>query len=189
MFTREDLDFVSHGVPCKGYLYRPTGAAGPVPCVIMGHRFGATRECGITAYAEAFVAAGYAVFLFDYRHFGASGGAPRQVLIPAQRVEDWLAAIAFVRTLDSVRRDALVLWRTSFGGGLAAAAARNGAVRGVIARCPLMDGFTAVTEAVRYAGVARDEARGARDARHRARRSGCRLTTSPPRCTQATSPR
>lgn len=154
MFKREDLEFDSHGTRCQGYLYRPLNASAPVPCVIMAHGFGATRECGLTPYAEAFARAGYAVFLFDYRHFGASGGEARQVLLPWREVADWLAAIAFVRGIDGVRADAIALWGTSFAGGLATiAAARDGHVQALIAQCPLMDGVGAVTAALRYAGA------------------------------------
>lgn len=154
MFTRSDLAFTSHGVTCKGYLYMPSEAKGPVPCVIMGHGFAATRECGIAPFAEAFANAGYAAFMFDYRHFGASGGEPRQLLVPAREVEDWLAAIAFVRTLDGIKADAIALWGTSFGGGLVTvAAARDGNVQAIIAQCPMMDGLASVFEVIRYAGI------------------------------------
>lgn len=154
MFTRTDLAFPSHGVTCKGYLYMPAEAKGPVPCVIMGHGFGATRECGIAPFAEAFANAGYAAFMFDYRHFGASGGEPRQVLVPSREVEDWLSAIAFVRKLDGIKPDAIALWGTSFGGGLVTvAAARDGNVQAIIAQCPMMDGLASVFEVIRYAGI------------------------------------
>lgn len=155
MFTRTDLAFTSDGITCKGYLYMPADAKGPVPCVIMGHGFGATRECGIAPFAEAFANAGYAAFMFDYRHFGASGGEPRQVLVPSREVEDWLSAIAFVRKLDGIKPDAIALWGTSFGGGLVTvAAARDGKVQAIIAQCPMMDGLASVFEVIRYAGIA-----------------------------------
>jgi hypothetical protein len=32
-----------------------------------------TRDLGLHVYAERFAAAGMAVLVFDYRHFGASG--------------------------------------------------------------------------------------------------------------------
>ncbi len=154
MFTRTDLAFTSHGITCKGYLYMPSEAKGPVPCVIMGHGFAATRECGIAPFAEAFATAGYAAFMFDYRHFGASGGEPRQVLVPSREVEDWLSAIAFVRKLDGIKPDAIALWGTSFGGGLVTvAAARDGNVQAIIAQCPMMDGLASVFEVIRYAGI------------------------------------
>lgn len=155
MFTRTDLAFPSHGITCKGYLYMPAEAKGPVPCVIMGHGFGATRECGIAPFAEVFANAGYAAFMFDYRHFGASGGEPRQLLVPSREVEDWLSAIAFVRKLDGIKPDAIALWGTSFGGGLVTvAAARDGNVQAIIAQCPMMDGLASVFEVIRYAGIA-----------------------------------
>ena len=57
----------------------PEGA-GPHPCVVMAHGFSAVREQRLDAYAERFAAAGLAVLVFDYRHFGASQGEPRQLL-------------------------------------------------------------------------------------------------------------
>jgi len=155
MTMRDDIAFESHGVTCRGYLYRPANAKGDVPCIVMGHGFAATRDAGLAPFAEAFVAAGYAAFIFDYRHFGASGGAPRQVLVPSREVEDWLSAIAFVRTLDGIDADAIVLWGTSFGGGLVTvAAARDQRVKAIIAQCPMMDGAASVQAVIGYAGLA-----------------------------------
>ncbi|MCH8544997.1 MAG: alpha/beta hydrolase [Alcanivorax sp.] len=149
----QDLSFDSHGITCRGYFYTGVGQ-GPRPCIIMGHGFAATRDCGLAPFAEAFAAAGYSVFVFDYRHFGASGGEPRQVLVPAREVEDWLAALAFVRGLAGVRSDAICLWGTSFGGGLVTvAAARDGNVQAVIAQCPMMDGLASVQAALGYGGL------------------------------------
>ncbi|MDF1779697.1 MAG: alpha/beta fold hydrolase [Alcanivoracaceae bacterium] len=154
MSEREDLAFDSHGVECRGYLYRPDNAASDVPCVVMGHGFAATRDAGLAPFAEAFVAAGYAAFIFDYRHFGASGGEPRQLLVPSREVEDWLAATNFVRGLPGINAKKIVLWGTSFGGGLVTvAAARDGNVQGIIAQCPMMDGAASVRSALGYAGI------------------------------------
>ena len=150
---RQDLSFDSHGVTCRGYFY-PGAGDGARPCIIMGHGFAATRDCGLAPFAEAFAAAGYSVFVFDYRHFGASGGEPRQLLIPEREVEDWLSALAFVRRLDGVRAEAICLWGTSFGGGLVTvAAARDGQVQAVIAQCPMMDGLASVRAVIGYAGL------------------------------------
>ena len=43
MSQREDLTFPSGEDTCAAWLYRPDGAAGPVPCVVMAHGFTATR--------------------------------------------------------------------------------------------------------------------------------------------------
>ena len=78
MSEREDLTFPSGEDTCAAWLYRPDGAEGPVPCIVMAHGFTATREDRLPAYAERFAAAGMAVLLFDYRHFGDSTGEPRR---------------------------------------------------------------------------------------------------------------
>ena len=106
MSEREDLTFPSGEDTCAAWLYRPDGAAGPVPCVVMAHGFTATRGDRLPAYAERFAAAGLAVLLFDYRHFGDSSGAPRQLLDIGRQQADYHAAVAFARTLDGHRRAA-----------------------------------------------------------------------------------
>jgi uncharacterized protein len=150
---REDLSFSSRGTDCRAYLYRP-GAGRAAPCIVMGHGFALTRDAGLAPFAEAFVAAGYAVFVFDYRHFGDSGGEPRQLLAPSREIDDWLAAVSFARQLPGIRADAIALWGTSFGGGLVTvAAARDGHVQAIIAQCPMMDGLASVLAVIGYAGV------------------------------------
>ena len=61
---------------CAADLYRPDGPAGSLPCLVMGHGFSGTKGLA-RVYAERFAAAGLAVLVFDYRHFGASGGRAR----------------------------------------------------------------------------------------------------------------
>lgn len=62
---------------------------------------------------------GFNVFVFDYRGYGASEGAPdRKGLI-----EDSVAAIDYVMTRSDVRPDSIILYGQSMGGQLALAAA------------------------------------------------------------------
>ena len=144
---REELTFPSGDVPCAAWLYRPQGSA-RVPIIVMAHGLGGVREMRLDAFAERFCAAGYACLVFDYRHFGASGGEPRQLLDINRQLEDWAAAIAFARTLDGVDPDRVVLWGTSFGGGHAIlAGARDQRVAAVIAQCPFTDGRASVLAA------------------------------------------
>jgi len=78
---RSDHTFQSAGVPCAAWLYRPEDSAGgPVPCVILASGFSGTRDQRLDAFAERFAQAGLAALVFDYRHFGDSGGQPRQLL-------------------------------------------------------------------------------------------------------------
>ena len=54
---RQDIEFDAEGVTLRGWLYRPDGAAGPVPTVVMAHGFSAVKEMDLDGFAEAFAAA------------------------------------------------------------------------------------------------------------------------------------
>lgn len=137
--VRHDLRFACGDAQCAGWLYLPSGAS-PAPVVVMGHGFAGTRDVGLPAMAERLARAGFAAFVFDYRHFGASGGLPRQVVDPARQLDDWRAAIAFVRSRPDVDGARLALFGSSLGGGHALiVAAGDPAVRAVIAQAPLVD--------------------------------------------------
>jgi fermentation-respiration switch protein FrsA (DUF1100 family) len=152
--VRRDVDFVSGGVVCRAWLYLPSRTARPVPCVVMAHGFGATRDSALEPYAERFAAAGYATLVFDYRHFGASDGLPRQLLSVGRQLEDWDAAIAFVRSLEVVDPDRVALWGTSFSGGhVVRAAAKDGRIAAVSSQSPMMDGVASSIAALKSGGL------------------------------------
>lgn len=126
---------------CAATIYR-SPEAGPRPTIVMGHGLGSVRQMRIPAYAERFVAAGYNCVAFDYRHFGESGGSPRQLLDIDRQLDDWKAAVEFARALPEVDADQVVLWGTSFGGGhVLVTAAEDPRVAAVIAQCPFVDGI------------------------------------------------
>ncbi|MFD4592753.1 alpha/beta hydrolase [Streptomyces rubiginosohelvolus] len=139
--NRTDITFPSGDGSCGAWLYRPEGGpAGPV--IVMAHGLGSVKEMRLDAYAERFTAAGYSCLVFDYRHFGASSGEPRQLLDVDRQLQDWAAAIAYARSLDFVDPDRVVLWGTSFGGGhVILTAARDPRVAAAIAQCPFTSGI------------------------------------------------
>ncbi|MCG7198762.1 alpha/beta hydrolase [Marinobacter pelagius] len=148
------LEFPSQGTTCRGVLYTPDADSRNLPCIVMAHGFGLTHASGLAPFKEAFCKAGYAVFAFDYRHFGDSEGEPRQVLSPGKEVADWLAALAFARQLDGVDGSRICLWGTSFSGGLViVAAAKDGNVQCTISQCPMMDGLASLLGVIGYAGI------------------------------------
>jgi hypothetical protein len=114
---RIDVLFRSGDARCAGWLYPAGSADAPAPCVVMGHGFGALKEGRLAAYAERFQLSGFAVLAFDYRHFGASTGQPRQLLNIRSQLADWAAAVDYVRGLEFVDADRIVVWGSSFGGG------------------------------------------------------------------------
>lgn len=136
---RHDLRFPCGATQCAAWLYLPPGEAKP-PVVVMAHGFGGTRDVTLPAFAEHFAREGIAALAFDYRSFGASGGAPRQLVDPWKHLEDWRAAIAFARTETHLDGTRIALWGTSLGGGLALVTGANEAnVRAVVAQVPQID--------------------------------------------------
>lgn len=157
MDERQDIEFKSNGVTCHGWFYPPRSEAyrGPagVPCVVMAHGLGGTRDAGLEPYAERFADAGLAVLLFDYRHFGASDGEPRQLLSVRRQLRDWATAINVARSHHEIDAERIALWGSSFSGGhVIAAAAADKRVAAVTAQGPMMDGLAAVTNAISYGG-------------------------------------
>lgn len=135
----------------EGFL----GEDGRRPCVVLAHGFGGTVDSGLLPYAERFAAAGLEALAFDYRHFGASDGEPRQLLSIPRQLEDYAAAIACARTFEHVDPDRIVVWGSSYSGGhVVAVAVADGRVAGAIAQTPAMDGVTALLNVARYAGPA-----------------------------------
>jgi fermentation-respiration switch protein FrsA (DUF1100 family) len=141
------------GVRLRGEGDRYADSAGRRPCVVLAHGFGGTVDSGLLPYAERFAAAGIDALAFDYRHFGASEGEPRQLVSVPRQLEDYAAAIAFARGLDGVDPERIVVWGTSFSGGhVVEAAVADGRVAAAIAQTPAMDGLAALLNVARYAG-------------------------------------
>jgi len=154
---RSEVAFGSHGGTCQAWRYAPdedaTSPAVARPCVVMAHGLGATRDASLAPYAERFAAAGMHVLLFDYRHFGASDGEPRQLVSVRRQLQDYAAAVEFARALAGVDPARVAVWGTSFAGGHAlVTAARQSGVAAAVCQCPMMDGLAAVRRILQYAG-------------------------------------
>jgi len=139
---RTDLKFEVRGLKCAAWLYQPDNAANP-PVVIMAHGLGAEREFGLAPFAEKFCAKGLAVFVFDYRNFGDSEGEPRNLISPRRHVQDWQAALDYVRGMQGVNTKKIGLWGTSFSGGhVLVTAAKHPEISAVVAQVPFVDGIS-----------------------------------------------
>lgn len=147
MADREELHFPSGGERCAAYLYRPAPGNAEAPCVVMAHGFSATRDDRLPAYAERFAAAGLAALVFDYRHFGASSGEPRQLLDIGRQHDDYRAAVAHARTLGGIDPERIALWGSSLSGGhvLALGASEQG-IAAIVAQVPFADGLPVLRE-------------------------------------------
>lgn len=105
--------------------------------MVLAHGFAFTRDALLDVYAERFATAGMSALVFDYRHFGASEGEPRQLIDIGRQLADWRAAIAYARSLGGIDANRIALWGTSFSGGhVAAIAAKDARIAAVISQVP-----------------------------------------------------
>jgi fermentation-respiration switch protein FrsA (DUF1100 family) len=151
---RKDVAFEVGATSLSAWLYLPEAHSIPVPCIVMSHGLGATKNAGLEQYAIRFQAAGFAVLAFDYRHLGGSGGEPRQLVwIPYQH-EDMSAAVEYARDLKEVDPARIALWGTSLSSGhVIVTAAKDDRISCVSAQCPLLDGTEAGVAASKRKGV------------------------------------
>ncbi|WP_307217187.1 alpha/beta hydrolase [Microbacterium sp. SORGH_AS_0888] len=128
---------------CDASIFRPAAAedGGPLPIIVLAHGLSGVKSLRLDVYAERFAQRGYVAMTFDYRHFGASTGEPRDFVDIPEQLEDWRSAVAFARTLEGVDPERVILWGTSFGGGhVMTTAADDHRIAAVLAQCPFSDG-------------------------------------------------
>jgi uncharacterized protein len=141
-FSTIPSDFISKGIHCSGELYMPADVENP-PVVIMAHGFAAEKSFGLPAYAQRFAEKGLAVFMFDYRCFGASEGEPRNYVDPGRHLCDWQAAISHVRSLANINTDKVALWGSSFSGGhVIVTASKDQNISAIVAQVPFVDAIS-----------------------------------------------
>jgi pimeloyl-ACP methyl ester carboxylesterase len=154
---------VTLGSEVAAWLWHPEGATG---AVVLGHGLSAVRDQRLDAYAERFAEAGLAALLFDYRHFGASSGQPRQLLDIQRQLEDWRTAVAYARGLEGIEK--VGLFGSSYGGGHATEiAAGDPNIDAVVLQCAMVDGLPAALKippktAAKLAKVALQDELGSR---------------------------
>lgn len=137
--SRSDHRFRCGDAVCAGTLYMPRDAHRP-PLIVMAGGFAGTQDVALPAFAVYLAQSGYAVLTFDYRFFGQSGGAPRQLVNPWKQLEDWSAATEYAASLKETDNSRIAVVGASLGGGHALIeASRNDAVRAVVALVPLTD--------------------------------------------------
>ena len=85
------VEFPSAGVPLRGYVTAPAGAAG-LPGVVLCHGFLCSMAMDLPEIAARLAGEGFAVLRFDYAGFGESDGDPRGELWPERESADTRAA-------------------------------------------------------------------------------------------------
>ena len=105
---RTPLVFPSQGTALAGVLHRNVdNLAEPQPAAIVVGSWLTVKEQMAEVYARRLAALGFTAFSFDFAGFGASGGAPRQLEMPARKIADIIAAANFLSTLSCIRAGAI----------------------------------------------------------------------------------
>ena len=115
------VTFEVGGETLVGLLHIPDGA-GPFPGVVVDGPLTSVKEQVGANYAKALSARGVAVLAFDHRHFGESGGEPRQLEHPPRKVEDARGAIGFLAAQPEIDTDKLGILGVCAGAGYMARA-------------------------------------------------------------------
>ncbi|CAL5229605.1 g12965 [Coccomyxa viridis] len=156
-FSRRTVHFPSQGLQLEGWLYTPKGMQQRPPIVVAAHGIAGQKDMGLEPFAELFATKGMAVLLFDYRNFGGSEGEPRNWVSPKRHLQDWDAALDYVRSSLAAEVDItrIGLWGTSFAGGhvLVTAAKEGTNVTAVVSQVPHLSGFEASKQSIKNRGL------------------------------------
>ena len=128
----ENVEYLSEGTRVAGILRLPDAGEGPFPAIVQGPGWlGLADARAYVPWHAAFVHAGYAVLVFDYRGHGKSDGE-RGWILPERMVEDVINAVTYLETRPEIDRRRI----GAFGiGGIGSANAVVAAARDPRIRC------------------------------------------------------
>lgn len=108
----QKVSFQNGTVKMAANLYLPPNfdSAKKYPAIVVSHPWGGVKEQTSGLYAQLLAKRGFITLAYDASHYGESGGLPRDMKSPADRVQDIRSAIGFLSSLpqvDAVRIGAL----------------------------------------------------------------------------------
>ncbi|HSK23025.1 MAG TPA: alpha/beta hydrolase [Egicoccus sp.] len=141
-----ELSSETSGETIRADLYTPDEGEGPWPVVVMGGGWCYVKELIMPEYAQFFLDAGCAALIFDYRHFGASDGQPRQHIDPWKQIADYRSVIDAVSYREDLQQwcdpGHIGIWGISYSGGhVLAVAALDWRVKAVVSQIPVIEGW------------------------------------------------
>jgi uncharacterized protein len=116
-----------NGIDISANVYTPAGydPAKKYPAVVVAHPNGGVKEQVAGLYAQRLAESGYITIAADASYQGASGGQPRNVDKPANRIEDIRGMADFITRYAGVNPDRLGLLGICGGGGYSLKAAQT----------------------------------------------------------------
>ena len=116
-----------NGIVIAANIYTPANydPSKAYPAVVVAHPNGGVKEQVAGLYAQRLAESGYIAIAADASYQGASGGEPRNVDKPANRIEDIRGMADFITQFAGVNADRLGLLGVCGGGGYSLAAAQT----------------------------------------------------------------
>lgn len=118
------IEFDLNGDRLVGHLHVPDGE-GPHPAVVTGGPMTSVKEQVTGTYAAALAQRGIAAFAIDHRHYGESGGTPRQYENCHHKIADLQSALAVLALQPDVDSSRLGAVGICLGAGYLAHAIRH----------------------------------------------------------------
>jgi fermentation-respiration switch protein FrsA (DUF1100 family) len=117
-----------HGLNISANIYTPSNydSTKKYPAVVIAHPNGGVKEQVAGLYAQHLAQLGYIAITADAAYQGASGGQPRNVDKPANRIEDIHSMADFISQYPGVDVSRLGLLGICGGGGYSLKAAQTG---------------------------------------------------------------
>ncbi len=121
------VSYQLHGLDIAANLYTPANyeAQKKYPAIVVAHPNGGVKEQVAGLYAQHLAEQGYITLTADAAWQGASGGEPRSVDKPANRIEDIHGMADFITQHAGVDAARLGLFGICGGGGYSLAAAKT----------------------------------------------------------------
>ena len=139
----ETIAYYSHGERVVGTLHLPeSDGMSPGPAVIQGPGWMGLRSARLyRPYHQAFVKAGMAVLIIDYRGCGDSEGDSLK-FSPRRQLEDLVNGVTYLTTRTEVDSDRIGVFGSggTGGGNAVCLAAADPRVRCVVSQVPVADG-------------------------------------------------
>src|SRR6266536_4932792 len=139
--VKEDIEFrADSGVILRGWVMTPD-SQGPHPAIVMTPGFTSSIP-RLEAVADAFVARGFGVLLYDQRTCGSSDGEPRQDIDPVAQDRDLQMALSFVEQHPALDSERIGVWGSSYSGAnVLVVAAVDRRVKAVVSQVPFVSGY------------------------------------------------